>query len=126
MVSVADTDREIAKRIPSNGAVSTASMEYLVQQIPAERITGKLAAMLEAKTPQGNPDWRAQSDAVKLWLSYVIGLPVQRQEIVQHRINTSPLDSLLATAEDRDALRRQLDAMDRQAEGKVIAQDKGA
>ena len=108
-VRMSDTDTEIAKRIPQNGHISDTSVAYLVAEIPAERITGKITAMLEAKTPQGNPDWRAQSDAVKLWMSYVIGLPVQRQHIIQEKITSAPTaQQLLANPVAVEAILRQI------------------
>jgi hypothetical protein len=95
MVAEAEIDAAIERRIPANGHIGPAALEFLVEKIPADRIVRKIDAMLKAETPQGNPDWRAQSDAVKLWLSYVIGLPIQRQHIIQEKISTPAPDKLL-------------------------------
>lgn len=102
--------REIPDLIPSDSPqLSTRTIVALVNKVPVDRIITVIESMLDAETPQGNPDWRARESGVKLWLSYVVGLPVQRQEIIQHKIVSKPdAGKLLATPSALEALARSL------------------
>jgi len=101
-----------AELIPADSpGLSLRTIAEMVNSIPLDRITRTIAEMLDACTPQGNPDWRARTDGAKLWLSYVIGLPVQRQEIVTHKITTAPaLRSLMSDPAVRERIQAELDA----------------
>lgn len=89
--------------------LSQRTIAELINRVPLSEVVGQLQGMLSAKTPQGNPDWRARESGVKLWLSYVIGLPVQRQEIVTHKVSSiGDSKQLLRSPATLDAIRRQL------------------
>ena len=105
-LSEADSLAELDKRNLS--VVSDASVAYIVRHIPERHAAKRLREMIDACTPGGNPDWRARESGLKLYYAYRVGLPVQRQEIVQHRITTPSLSGLLKSPESRAAVRRML------------------
>ncbi len=83
----------------------------------------------------GAPDWRGRESGVKLWLSYVVGLPVQRQEIVTHKVSSiGDSKALLRSPATLEAISRQLagtaegerliEALSKPAKGKVKDADK--
>lgn len=102
--------RAIPDLIPGdNPQLSARAITYLCNEIPAQEVVQVIRDLLTAETPQGNPDWRARESGVKLWMSYVIGLPIQRQEIIQHRIVSKPdAGKLLSTPSALEALARSL------------------
>ena len=99
------TEREIPRN-PS--ALGPQAIEQLARSIPVERIigtieemigavlvTGSIAKKLEAGGYEAPPDWRAREAGVKLWLSYVIGNPLVRQQIQRQDVPaTNPQEEL--------------------------------
>lgn len=92
-------------REPKN--ITPALIAHLAEKFPPERIVQKIEQLLEAKyyTKDGkeHTDTRAIESGLKLLLSYLIGLPVQRQEIVQ--VNCDSLEELQRRAQQSPALR---------------------
>ncbi len=94
---------------PQASALSQRALERLVNEVPADDVCAMVKEMLTAETPQGNPDWRARTDAIKVWFSYVIGLPIQRQEIVTHKVSGHvDAAALLSNPATLDAIVRRL------------------
>ena len=124
-----------ALKLPDNPVLSQRTIAQLINAVPLETITATISAMLEACTPQEYPDWRARESGVKLWLSYVIGLPVQRQEIVTHKVSSvADPAALLANPATVEAIARQLKGteagdkllaalMTKRAQGKTVETD---
>lgn len=58
-------------------------VERLVAEIPETEIVSKIREMLNAsyvtKSGKEHPDYRAREAGIKLYLSYTVGLPLQRQ-----------------------------------------------
>lgn len=125
---MSDRSKAAIAAIRPDSDLSRAALESLTSQVPSDDVIGTLAAMLVAETPQGNPDWRARENAVKLWLSYVVGLPVQRQEIVQHKVTSArPTLAMLSDPATRSALRQLLADAEAQAskEAKTVDAESG-
>lgn len=81
----------------------------LIDAVPMKEIAMCIADMLHAELSNGQPDWRGRESACKLWLSYVVGLPVQRQEIVTHKVSGQvDAASLLSNPATLDAIVRRL------------------
>ena len=107
------TDNEEFPREP--GLLGLAAMTRLAEEIPIELIVsgikdlltatqtnGKIAAKLEEGGFAAPPDYRAREAGLKLWLSYVIGMPVQRQHILQEkRVSAPPLAGPLNQSKSR-------------------------
>lgn len=89
--------------------VSLANIERLATELPFEQVISCIREMFGALLSNDKPDWRARETGVKLWLSYVIGLPVQRQEIITHKVTSAPTTAqLLKNPATREALVRQI------------------
>jgi hypothetical protein len=94
--------------------VSQKLIETLAERFTPERIVGYIEDLLAAThvTKGGNiiPDNRAREAAVKLLLAYVVGLPVQRQEIIQKFIDGSldTEEAILASPALRSTLARKI------------------
>lgn len=98
--------------IDDQAALSERSLALMVKRVPAQRIALRIEQMVDAKTPQGNPDWRARENGVKLWLSYIIGEPLKRTQVVKvTRTDAPPLDQLASTPAGMEALARMLAAV---------------
>ena len=67
-------------------------------------VSGSLVKKALEEGLDAPPDWRAREAGVKLWLSYVVGMPVQRQHIVQERRQSAPIEDLLGSPAAREAL----------------------
>ncbi len=94
--------------------LSERSIRHIASVVTVEEIGQRIRLLLDAKLSNNQPDVRAIEAGLKLWLSYVIGLPVQRQEIVQHRITSGgSLADLLADPAAKQALRKALDDADK-------------
>ena len=62
----------------------------LQDEIPFEEIAAKIRELINATRPTKNgdiPDTRSIECGIKLYMSYTIGLPVQRQEIITKQID---------------------------------------
>ena len=83
-------------------------MRHLSERFPPELIAKKIAELLDAThVTAGNrtiADNRAREAGLKLLLGYLIGLPVQRQEIITR--HTSTLEELQAKVKNSPELRR--------------------
>jgi len=93
------TDR-IEGGITAPSDVSERLIRHLAKQFSPDYITKKIAALCEAThvTKGGHhiADNRAQEAGIKLLLAYLVGLPVQRQEIVQVQIDGAQLQERAA------------------------------
>jgi hypothetical protein len=77
----------------------------------AELIRTMITAEHETKSGALYPDWRAREAGAKLWMSYMIGMPVQRQIVVNETRESTgqTLERLLASPASRRALQSVLD-----------------
>lgn len=64
----------------------TAVLRYMNEKIPAEKIVATVLELIEDTS-----SWRAREAGVKLYLSYMVGMPVQRSVTA-----TTKLESLLS------------------------------
>ena len=101
-------------------------IEILADRFPPDRIAETIEKLLTAthltKGGQKIDDNRAIEAGVKLLLAYQIGLPVQRQEIVQMNIDGDAQveERMLKSPAVRQALREKLDALDKGTEADVV------
>ena len=90
--------------------VTPALIKHLADRFTPEMIGDKIEELLNAthvtRLGQRIADNRAQEAGVKLLLSYMIGLPVQRQEIIS--LNFDSLEELQRRAQQSPALRAAL------------------
>jgi hypothetical protein len=85
------------------------SPQEIANAIKAMMVTGSLMKAAKEAGFEAPPDWRAREAGIKLWCSYVIGMPVQRQHIVKEDIRREqPLEELLRSPAARAALREAL------------------
>lgn len=102
-------------QIKESRDIGPALLGKLAELVPPAVIAEKIMEMLDAemKNARGEyyPDWRAREAGIKLYLSYQLGMPVQRQIVVnEQRENTSQtLERLLASPASRRALQAVLD-----------------
>lgn len=74
------------------------AIEQLAREVPLEKVIATIKGMLEATMTVGNaaaklveqgkeppPDWRTREAGTKLWLYFVVGMPIQRQHIVHDK-----------------------------------------
>lgn len=103
------------EEIRSVSNISQHLLERLVAEIPAKRILEGIKEMLSAtfitKSGKSHPDYRAREAGLKLYMSYAIGLPVQRQIIanVTHP-SSKPDEDPWSSVRDSPAARRALRA----------------
>jgi hypothetical protein len=74
------------------------------------------------KIPTKGPDHKLRLEAGKVALSYLVGMPVQRQEIITKEVKSDKeaMDALLASPAARDALRKKLDEAESRGKIKVV------
>ena len=88
------------QELSTPGNVTAGLMQHLAERFTPELIADKIAELLHAThVTSGNrtiADNRAREAGLKLLLGYLIGLPVQRQEIFTR--HTTTLDELKAQA----------------------------
>lgn len=95
--------------------VGPALLGKLAELVPPAVIAAKIHEMLDAelKNARGEfyPDWRAREAGIKLYLSYQLGMPVQRQIVVneQRENKEQTLERLLASPASRRALQMALE-----------------
>jgi hypothetical protein len=95
-------------------AITPAVLSAIIRDITPDDIAMGLRQMMDAKLANGQPDVRAIESAIKIYLSWTVGLPVQRQIIEQHKMVTAkPTAAMLANPETRAMLRRLLDDADK-------------
>jgi hypothetical protein len=98
---------------------SAAAIQAIMDVTPASEVADKIGELIRARR-NGEPDTRAVEVGLKLWLSYVIGLPVQRQHVINEKLVTAkPTKAMLANPETRAMLRRLLDDADKGKAGDV-------
>lgn len=94
-------------------------LSHLAAAIPAATIIDGINKLLEAtfvtKSGKKHPDFRAREAGLKLWLNYLVGLPIQRQIIAtaaSPESRTAAWDRLLQSPAARAEIRRMLDDAD--------------
>ena len=96
---------------PAN--VTKELVSYLAERFPPDLIAGKIEELLHAthKTRGGNdiPDNRAREAAVKLLISYLVGLPIQRTENVN--INIDSMEDLQSRMKSSPAVQAALNGL---------------
>lgn len=101
------------------GDVNRKVCSVLADIVPVEEVGEGIKEMMQATTiGRGGdevPDYRAREAAMKLWLAYSVGMPLQRQEIVQVNVDGSK-ESLSDKIKSSPALRAQLKRMLEEAE----------
>lgn len=99
-----------SQQLENPAHITPALLAHLTKRFSPEFIGDKINELLEAthltKGGQEIADNRAREAGVKLLMSYMVGLPVQRQEIVQ--FNFDSLDTLRERAKTSPALRAAL------------------
>ncbi len=90
------------------------TIDLLAKQVTPEAIALAVASALQAETVTRNgsiPDFRTRLEACKIYLSYLVGLPVQRQEIVHQEVRSEQesLDVILASPAAVAALEKRID-----------------
>ncbi len=102
-------------QIKESRDIGPALLGKLAELVPPAVIAAKIHEMLDAeiKNARGEfyPDWRAREAGIKLYLSYQLGMPVQRQIVVneQRETTSQTLERLLASPASRRALQAVLD-----------------
>ena len=92
-------------------------LETLAASFTDEEIRGTLKDMLTAVvvTKGGNerPDYRTRLEAVKMYLAYIVGTPIQRQEQVNYNLDINDLSEaeLTQTLAKSPAMRKKIRAM---------------
>jgi uncharacterized protein (DUF2336 family) len=100
------------------GEINRSVVAIIAEKIPGEQVGDMLREMLHATRPTKHgeiPDWRAREAAMKLFIAYREGLPVQRQEIHQTVTNRSEDENMRLL--ESPAVRSMLKKMLEQAEG---------
>lgn len=109
-------------KIRNSGDIGPALLVKLAEMIPPEDIAERIKDMMNAtyENARGDvkTDWRAVEAGVKLYLSYQIGMPVQRQVVVQQSVESGDqtMDRLMSSP----AAIKVLEAMLEKAKGGVI------
>lgn len=103
-------------------------VEQMMSLIPPSVVADKINAMMHATRWIGNgehmrevPDTRAQEAGVKLYLAYVVGMPVQRSESIVKNLESEDqtMERAAKSPATRRHMRRMLDAMD-EADGSPV------
>lgn len=131
------SDRKRAlEAVRPDSALSAKAIEQLITEVPVSEVMQVVKDLLTATCPgeKAYPDWRARENGVKLWMSYVVGLPTQRIEETQTRVNVTldpekmlsnpaTLEAIARKLRGTEAGTRLLDALasqPRQVEGSVV------
>ena len=91
----------------------------LARKITPDVIADKIRSLLDMKRPTKHgeaADVRAMEAGIKLYLAYVIGLPTQRQEIVQVNLDADSATGLMERLRSSPALRESLKKLIGEAE----------
>jgi hypothetical protein len=119
-------EQEVAGWHPGKN-VSAQVIERLAERFTPDEICRRIEDLLDATHLSGGgkqiPDNRAREGGLKLLLSYLVGLPVQRQEIVT--VNFDSLESLKERAKASPSLRASLAKVQAQAQAPVDVQIDG-
>ena len=106
---------ELAKRMSRHGKLSIETMEKLSERVTpdlvADTVCAAMAAEINGKAG-AIPDHRTRLEACKLFLNYIVGMPVQRQEIVTKDVKSDQdvIASLVASPAAMAALERRISA----------------
>lgn len=94
-------------------------METLARRFDPDKLADKLDEIMQAETPPivtkdglvvTRPDYRTRLEGLKFVYAYVVGRPVERQEIINHRPPAS-MDDLLEQAKKSPVFLRTLMGM---------------
>lgn len=112
-------------------------MAAIAERVMPERIGDAILELLDANMANDKPDWRAREAGIKLYLSYMVGMPTQRIEETVTRVNVSldpekmlsnpaTLEAIARKLRGTEAGTRLLDALSsqpKQAQGTVVETD---
>ncbi len=104
------------KAINKGSDIGPALLSKLAELIPVEFVAEKILQLLNAEIVNARgesyPDNRAIEAGVKLYMSYQVGMPVQRQVIVNQTSESAAqtLERLLESPASRRALQQVLDS----------------
>lgn len=97
-------------------------MHALATQLPPEKVAKKIVELMDATTTVRTgmdsmktvPDYRTQLAAVQLYMSYQLGMPVQRvvTEMKVEEAAENTMARLLSSPAMREALKRELKTVD--------------
>ena len=105
---------KIAKLAANGTDFGAGLLLQLVHEVTTEKVVETIKAMLEATTVGRDgsemPDWRAREAGAKLFMSYVIGLPLQRIVTQERKTEDdgATMERLLSSPAAREALKRAL------------------
>lgn len=103
------------------GDLTPKVLAILAEKVPVEEIGDKIRALLDAKTKDGTrSDFRAVEAGLKIWLSYVVGLPVQRTENVNVNLDADAGAGLRERLAKSPALRSALRKALEDSEGETV------
>lgn len=84
-------------------------MSAIADRVTPETIGEAILELLNAVMANDKPDWRAREAGIKLYLNYMVGMPTQRQEITETRVNVSmDPEKLLGNPATLEAIARKL------------------
>jgi hypothetical protein len=112
--------RDTKISLDTPGLIGKEVMIALARYCPADDVAKTIASLMTAKLVRKDgveyPDIRAQEAGVKLWLAYMVGMPVQRQEVVTVNLDADSeagmVDRLRSSPALRAQLRKILDSVD--------------
>jgi hypothetical protein len=99
----------------------------LSRRIHPDLIADKIKSLLDMTRPTKHgpaADVRAMEAGIKLYLAYVIGLPTQRQEIVQVNLDADSATGLCERLRNSPALRESLTKLIGEAEAESVSEKK--
>ena len=103
------------------GDLTPKVLAILAEKVPVEEIGDKIRALLDAKTKDGTrSDFRAVEAGLNIWLSYVVGLPVQRTENVNVNLDADAGAGLRERLAKSPALRSALRKALEESEGDTV------
>lgn len=116
-------DKEDIRHLTSKMMLSMATM--LDGDLLPRTIRDGMTATYINKAGDEVPDHRVRLDAAKLALSYLVGMPIQRQEQVNYNFDMSELDpaQIVEQLAQSPAMLEKVKAMVMEAEGKVRVTD---
>lgn len=100
----------IPKQNPSRDLARTLSSEVTAERI-AEVLSDGLVAMRTTGSGVCEPDMRTRLEAAKLALAYIVGLPIQRSEIVNVNVDAAAQQDMVARLRSSPALRAAVSRM---------------
>ncbi|MDE1169863.1 MAG: hypothetical protein PW734_01430 [Verrucomicrobium sp.] len=109
------TPTEIAPSITR--AMATLCPPEVFAQNLLNLMTATKRALVNHQVYGDVPDWSAREAGAKMYASYMIGLPIQRQEIVS--VQKESLDTIRERLENSPAMRKSLQAVLDQAAAKA-------